>query len=269
MKKRVLLLLIVAVLLVIPTIVKANENDNSSSYNTKNAVLVGTTTRYLKTINVYENVEKDSFGNIVKADLVSSDTYDLTKEEYDNADIDVSKTLVTRSTTTVETTYKRMTTTLSYSNNTYRYQNQVNWKNFPSVRSYDVIGIGHYSDVTISGSPYFELEYYTTMGIHFKTYYYNSSSFSMGESATFMLPLPNLSSLSIYYYYDVQKTNPYGTVTSQVAAGDYAHGIDSSLTLSEALNHDVAATLGIVHDSSVANKFDTINEAEVYWSGSW
>lgn len=268
MKKRLIVLLVAVAFILIPVVAKAS-SDNSDSYDADNAVFVGETVRYLKTVNVYENVEKDSYGNIVRADLISSDTYDLTKDEYDNVDTDSSKTLITRSTTTVETTYKMMTTTLTYSNGTYRYQNQLNWKSFPAVRSYDVIGIGHYSNVTINGSPFFELEYITTSGMHFKTYYYTTQSFASGESATFLLPLPNLSSLSILYYYDVRKVNAYGTVTSQVAAGDYAHGTDSSLTLSEALSHDVIGTLGVVHDSSVANKFDTIDEAEVYWNGYW
>ncbi len=267
MKKKIMVLLFITILVIIPTYV--NADNNTKNVDEEKEIILNESTKYLKTVNVYENVEKDSYGNIVKADLISSDSYELTKEEYENADTDISKTLVTRDSTTVETTYKMMTTYLTYVNNTYRYKNQLNWLNFPAVRSYDVIGIGHYSDVTISGSPYFNLEYYTTSGTHFNLFYYTSQSFTKGESATFMLPLPNLSSLTVTYYYDIQKVNPYSTVTSQVAAGDYTHGIDSSLTLSQALNHDVNATLGIVHDSSVYNMFDTINEAEVYWSGTW
>lgn len=267
MKKKIMVLLFVAVLVVIPTYV--NADNNTKNVDEEKEIILNESTKYLKTVNVYENVEKDSYGNIVKADLISSDSYELTKEEYENADTDISKTLVTRASTTVETTYKMMTTYLTYVNNTYRYKNQLNWLNFPAVRSYDVIGIGHYSNVTISGSPYFEMEYYTQSGMHFSTFYYTATSTSTGKSATFLLPLPNLSSLTVTYYFDVQKVNSYSTINYQVAAGDYAHGIDSSLTLSQALNHDVNGTLGIVHDSSVANMFDTIDEAEVYWSGTW
>lgn len=266
MKKiRIVLLLLVVSIFIFPFFVNA-ENVNKNQYDEEHAILIDKTTKYLKTVTVYENIERDSYGNIKNGDVISSDTYELTKEEYEASNFE--NTEVTRGSTTITANYKIMTTTLTYSNGVYRYRNQVNWTTFPSVRSFDVIGIGHYSDVTISGTPSFVLEYYTLSGAHFTTYFYTAQSWSRGDSATFNLPLPNLSSLTITYSYDVQKVGS-GTITSQVAVGDYAHGIDSSLTLSQALNHEVIQGLGICHNSSVANKFDTMPEAATYWSGTW
>lgn len=264
-KNRIILLLLVVSIFMFPFLVNA-ENSNVSQYDESNAILINKTTKYLKTVTEYTDVERDSYGNIINGNIISSNTYELTKEEYENSDFE--NTEVTRGYTTVTANYRIMTTSLTYSNGTYRYKNSVGWTSMPSVRSYDVIGIGHYSDVTISGSPHFVLEYYTTSGTHFTSYFYTAQSWSRGKSATFSLPLPNLSSLTITYYYDVQKVNS-GTITSQLASGDYAHGIDSSLTLSQAMNHEVIQSLGILHDSSVANKFDTVPEANVYWSGTW
>lgn len=266
-KLKTLFLLLIVSLLIIPFVVKAENNNDEKHFDESNAVIVNETVKYLKIVTVYENVERDSYGNIINANVISSDTYELTKEEFEKED--KSNTLTTRDYTTVEANYRIMRTTLSYSNGTYRYKNQVSFTSMPSVRAFDVIGIGHYSDVTNSGSPYFNMEYYTQSGTHFNSFAYTPSSFSTGKSATFTLPLPNLSSLTVTYYFDVQKVNSNSTIHYQVAAGDYAHGIDSTLTLSQALNHTVDGTLGIVHSSSVASKFDSVNEAEVYWTGTW
>lgn len=264
--KKLFILLMVSIF-AIPTFVNASASSNSSNYDESNAVIVSQTTKYLKTVEEYANVERDSYGNISKADLLSSVTYELTKEEYENSDFE--NTDVTRGSTTVTANYRIMTATLSYSNGTYRYKNQVNWTSFPSVRGFDVIGIGHYSNVEADGTPYFLLEYVTTSGAHLTGLFHYDQSFTNGRSATFNLPLQNLVSMTVTYYFDVKKVNPNSTITSQVCAGDYAHGIDSSVTLSEALNHGVYGTFGIMHASSVSNKFDSVDEAETYWSGTW
>lgn len=259
MKRLRILLLFIFALLIIPTAVKA-ESANKE-------IVLDSKTVYTKTVSTYENVEWDLDGTIKSADLIDSKTYELTEEEYNNADL--SNTLNTRAYTTVETVYKSMTTSLIYENGTYRYVNQVGWKNFPSVRKYDIIGIGHYGDVTMSGSESFLMEYTTTSGSYYSNAWHINQNFTYGSSATFLLPLGNLTSLRATYSYYVQKVNPQSTIYSQGAFGDYSHGTDNTLTLSEALTHVVNQTLGIVLDSSVYNKFDTMSEALVYWSGTW
>ena len=265
--KKLLILLIVSVFAT-PTFVKASAVNNNSSFDESNAIIISQDTKFLKTVNEYANVERDSYGNISKADVLSSVTYELTEEEYYNSDFD-NTTIETRSSTTIEANYRVMTSTLSYSNGTYRYKNQINWTTFPSVRGFDVIGIGHYSNVEADGTPYFLMEYITASGAHLTGLFHYDQSFSNGRSSTFNLPLQNLQSMTITLSFDVKKTDNNNTITSQVCAGDYAHGIDSSVTLSDALNHGVYGAAGIVHAGSVADKFDSVDEAEAYWFGTW
>ena len=266
MRKIKYVFLLVLCLLVVPFCVSA---DQTGKNNTENDYkVVEEKTKYMKTVNTYNNVVKDEYGNIISANLLNSESVEITKEELDK--VDLSNTIVeTRDSTTVETIYRAVTATLEYINGSYRYRNQVNWITFPSVRSYDVIGIGHYSNVSMDGTPYFKMEYYTLSGAHYNSFFYLNQSFTNGDSATFLLPLPNLSSLTITYYYTVKKNNPANTITSQAIFGDYAHGIDSSLTTSQAENHEVWQNFGIVFNNSVYNKFDTNDEADVYWSGTW
>ena len=265
MKKSGFFILVVIMLFAVPIFVKAEKNDGK--FDSKNAILLGEEQKYLKTVNVYENVIKDENGNIVSADLLTSDTSEITKEDWEKAK-DAEK-IITRSTTTIETSYKLMTTSLYYNNGTYRYKNQLNWLSFPSVRAFDVIGIGHYNNITPSSTPTCYVEYVTASGAHYTNTWCYKKSFSSGESGTFPLPAQNLQSLSIMFYFDAAKVNPNGTIYSQCAYGDYAHGINSSVTLSDATNHVVNGSLGIVHDSSVYFKFDTINEGVVFWNGTW
>lgn len=265
MKKGSFLVLVVMLLFAAPIIVKAEtKNVKNESFN---GILLNQTKKYLKTVNVYDNIEEDSYGNIKSANLISSKTYELSKEEWDNAKIDDNK--LTRSSTSIETTYKLMTTSLYYTNGRYRYQNQLNWLNFPSVRAFDIIAIGHYNNITPYSTPTFYVDYTTLSGMHNTSYIGDLQTFSTGLSVTFPMPLPNLQSLGIMLYFDAKKVNPSNTIYSQAAYGDYAHGISSSLTFAQAANHLVSGSLGIVHNSSVYNKFDTINEAAVYWSGTW
>ena len=258
--------LLVLCLLVVPFCVKADQTNKEKTDD--NYQVVSETTKYMKTVNTYSNVVRDEYGNITSANLLNSESVEITKEELDK--VDFSNTIVeTRNSTTIETIYRRMTTDLEYVNGSYRYRNQVNWYNFPSVRSYDIIGIGHYSNVSMSGNPYFKLDYTTVSGAHMSSFFYLNQSFSNGDSATFLLPLPNLSALKITYYYNVAKNNPANTITSQAIFGDYAHGIDTSLTSAQAQNHIVSQNGGIILDNSVYTKFDTNDEADVYWTGTW
>ena len=267
MKKFKYVFIFIVALLFVPTVVMAN-SDNKKPLD-EDFEVIEQKIKFIKTVYYYENAELDSYGNIKNYKNSSSEEFEVTKEEYDNADL--SKSFVTQGSTTINTTYKMMTASLLYdsSTGTYRYKNQLNWKSFPSVRSYDIIAIGHYGTVApTSGTIYFSMNYITASGNVYNSNFYWGQTFTYGSSATFKLPIENLSSLTITYYFDVHKTTN-NTVTSQGIFGDYAHGTDSSLTLTQALNHVVNQSFGIVHDSSVASKFDTMSVAAVYWSGSW
>ena len=56
---------------------------------------------------------------------------------------------------TVSTTYKSIVSTMSQVSNNFRYKVSVSWKQMPSTRSYDIIGVGFEDDVYINSSVYF------------------------------------------------------------------------------------------------------------------
>ena len=60
---------------------------------------------------------------------------------------------------TVETTYKKVVSTLSKNSNYFRYKISVTWKNIPSTRSYDIIGIGFLGSVKVRNDLNFIQEY--------------------------------------------------------------------------------------------------------------
>ncbi len=260
MKRIGIYLIILISILFIPTLVKAEEDD------CVDCVLEGETIKYYKTDTYYEDLGNP--GNVM--DILNGRAYsvttEITREEYDAVDINEPNVYQTRDSSTVETTYKKMITQLYAHGSGYRYRNQLIWKLFPTVRSYDVIGIGFYASVKPASLPSFSQYYCTSSGCT-SSAMRTTQIFSNGASATFKLPSGTLSALDETFYFDVEK-NTNSTIIYQVAAGDYAHATTSTILLN-ATNHEVIQTSGIQFDSSVSGNFDTMNEAVVYWSGSW
>ena len=235
MKKR--LFFIIMMLLLIPSIVYAKDNGEFKR--------ISETTKYYKTI--YYNYDIDS----KKGD---SETIEVSKEEYDTADVNGNN----KGPGTSETAYKKLTTYISASGSRYLYETQMFWKNIPSVRSYDVIAIGFLANV----SQYYCDNYgYCTTGTS-----YISKTSSSGCGAVFKLPSGSLSVLTSELSFIVDK-NTSSTITYQAAYGDYAHAT-SNITSTQAQNYSIG-TSGIVFDSSVIGYFDSMAPAMATWSGSW
>lgn len=213
--------------------------------------------KYYKTVTNYGNTS--TYGVNVGSNSYSEE---ISEEEYNAFDPNADST----NETIVETTYKRMTTTISKNGSKYHYQVELYWKNFPKVRSYDVIGIGHYASVKPSGGLDFEQQYCISGGICACTASYSAKTTSSGSTATFALPTGSLTFLVSYLEFDVVKSGS-GTVISQLATGDYAHAT-STVTKSEALKHTIS-NIGIDFDGSVIGSYDEITEAQVDWSGKW
>ncbi len=262
MKKFKFTLLILLFIVFVPTVAYAEETEDCDG-----CVLESETIKYFKTETYYDDLVNTE--RIIKA--LSGNAYsvttEITEEEYEAVDTNVSNIVQTRVGTTIETTYKKMITQIYANGSTYRYKNKLLWKLIPSVRIYDIIGIGFYASVRPSGTPSFSQYYCNPSGCTTSTSR-TTQIFSNGTSATFKLPSGTLSALDQTFYFDVAKTNPNSTIISQLAAGDYAHATTST-TLSNALNHQVIQTSGIVLDSSIVGNYDTISQAIVYWSGTW
>lgn len=257
MKKIGISLLILLTLFLVPTkvIVNAEEDDY---------VVVAETTKYYKTITYYDN----NFYSLNSIFGGTSQTFEITEEEY----LAVGETpeVIINNSTTIETTYKRMTTYIESNGSGYRYKNILSWKLLPSVRSYDVIGIGHIGNVEIDGTPTYELKYCrNNNGCTTTSLWGIKQTFSYGASTTFQLPsYTDLTTLKITYYYNVKKINNSTTIPHQAAYGDYAHAITSVPALS-AINHEVIGSIGIDFDANLESSYDTMNVASVYWDGTW
>lgn len=214
--------------------------------------------KYYKTTITNENVRNYSLG------AVESSTTEITEEEYNLGN--TSDNISTRGAGTVETTYKKLTTSILSNGGTYRYKTVLTWKNFPSSRSYDVIAIGHNSNVQYNSGLMFSQTYCLSNGGCRTTSAHYPQTFSTGVGTSFAVPTGSLTSLTQTLYYDVRK-NTSATIVAQSAYGDYSHAT-SGVSLAQSKSYSVG-TSGITFKNGVGNYYDNINTATATWTGSW
>lgn len=230
----------------------------------ENSNILSITEKYYKTTTVLNNTQtylllenKSNNTYISYTEEISIKEY----EEFENSDTSPSSTLMT-----VETTYKKMITTIEKNGSYYRYKVQLNWKNMPKIRSYDVIAIGHYASVEPRASIYFNQEYCTSLNNCTTSTSSTIKKTSTGTGAVFKLPSGNFISLSQTLYFDVQKAVD-ATVVRQNVVGDYSHAIES---ISSSIANSFEINLnGITFSSTNSGYFDDINPAVASWEGSW
>ena len=261
MRKFKFCLFVLLSLVLIPTLVYAEEDDWSDY------TLVGESTKYLKTVTYYEvSIDPNEIVNTLSGNSYS-ETVEISESEYETADVRDMNSYTLYGTSIVETTYKKMISQIYTGSNNYRYKNQLVWKKFPAVRSYDIIAIGYYPSVTLSGYVNFTQRFCITgEGCSSNSLDY-PQVFTGGISTVFKLPTGSLYSLDETIYFNVQK-NTNSTIVEQIAAGDYAHATTSVLPTS-AYNHTVSQSYGIGLDPSIISSYDSISAAIVHWYGSW
>ncbi len=261
MRKFKIGLFILLALLFIPTLVSAEEDD------WEDYTLEGETTKYFKTITHYNvSLNPTEIMNVLGGNSYS-ETIEITEEEYEMANVAGMNSYNLNDMTVIETTYKKMITQLYSYGSGYRYKNQLVWKNFPSVRSYDIIAIGYYPSVTINGSVNFIQSFCVTGDGCYSNSNDYPQQFVGGISTVFKLPVGTLNSLDETIYFNVKK-NTTSTIIEQVAAGDYSHATTSTALLN-AVNHSVIQDYGIALDSSIISNYDSMTAAVVHWYGSW
>lgn len=217
--------------------------------------------KYFKTV---------TFPNFINSSTLSLDnsytsyTVEVTKEEYDSYK---DNKISTYSGESIEEVYKKNTIYLLSNGSYYRYKTVVNWKNFPSVRSYDTIAIGHYASVKLRGTVHFEQEYCETNGNCRTLNTHFPRTFDSGSAATFKLPDGSLKSLTQTLYFDVEKAVTDAKVIKQVAAGTYSHA-NRDVQLNPALTYRVSVS-GIVYNDNYLKYFDRMQPVEATWQGSW
>lgn len=209
------------------------------------AKLISQTTRYYKTIS-------SAYGK----------SYDIevTKEEYNNSkDNNQIRGIV-------NTTYKRIISSIAQNGNKYRYTVTTSWKQMPSVHSYDIIGIGFDDDVYISSSVYFSYTYANSNAVYTtSTTYYNKKSTSTGGAAVYKIP-DNIVSLSATLYYDVSKDTS-STITLLSICGDYAHAT-SNVPVSNVSDYGISI-YGISLGSTLGGYYDATPCAMEYANVNW
>ena len=254
MKRGFLLAIVIAtIMFVFSTSVKADAVADNYSESTK----------YLKTVTHYSN--NILFSNGIQPAADYSVTYEVSEEEYNNAG---DEAIITRDVYGVsETTYKRMTVSIAPNGSYYRYKNVLVWKTTPSVRSYDIIGIGFYSNLKLHSSFNFLQEYCYSGGSCTSTTTNYPQIFTAGAGTTFALPTGTINSLKETIWFDLEKKTT-ATLISQDAYGDYSHAT-STISLNNAKKYTVVGSAGIVLDSSISSYYDSIGIAHAYWSGTW
>ena len=135
----------------------------------------------------------------------------------------------------------------------------------PKVRSYDIIGIGFFSSVKMSGNFKYETHICRHSGCTIDRTHTPKNT-STGVSVVYKLPTDSIILLTSVLRFDVKKNTDL-TIIRQAAVGDYSHAT-KTVTLDQALKHNIGLS-GIILDSSVSAKYDKIDEAEANWSGNW
>ena len=248
MKKRVLgLLLLFSLGIIFPKCVSADE-------------VVAQDVKYYKT--VYKN---NLFGTYSINGENDVENIEITKEEYDS--FNPATTVQPASSSTVETTYKRMKTSITKENGQYVYTNNLSWKNFPATRSYDVIAIVHPTTVTIATALQFTTEYCTATGTCYSNRSHNPVFSNTGVATIFPLPTGSLSMLNHTMSFTVKK-NTTDTITVQHAKGDYAHAT-SNVNITDAFNIYASYGGGIAIPYDMLDKYDTFNVTNVSYTENW
>ena len=166
----------------------------------------------------------------------------------------------------IETTGKKMTTTIVSIGNYYRYKVSLEWKSIPSTRSYDIIGIGMNTNVKFASDISFQQNYCYSANNCNSNALHTPLKINTGGTAVFQLPSSSLTSLSAYMYFNVSK-NTSSTITSQKAYGDYSHAT-KTISFANAKKHSIGSS-GIVLDNSITSYYDSIATATSTWTGNW
>lgn len=214
--------------------------------------LEATSTRYFAHIIRY-----DSTGRIV-----SNSDMEITEEDYN------SESVMSRGDVWIETTYKRLKTTIAANGTKYRYKVSLTWKIMPAVRSHDIIGIGCMSSVVyvVGNSPRFSQTSCINSNCTNTATYVGEYIGTNGAGVSFKLPSgTNITTLNSFYYYDVNKE--VSNVTYMIAYGDYAHATQT-VTAGQSNGFWVDQG-GIDLDEDIEDYYDSMNSANATWSGNW
>ena len=223
----------------------------------ENKYLIGkiesTNEKYYRVITKYDNSNN----------VISTITEEINEYKYNNSNQIVSRTLDGYS----ETNYKKMRSQVISLTYGYRYKMSVEWKNIPSTRSYDIIGIGIDSNVYISSDITFQQNYCYNSGSCSSSNVSVIKNSTTGGAALFKLPTSNtITSMDSYIYFMVSKSSSE-TINTMYAYGDYSHAVRN--TSSSNSNYYSINSGGLNLYSSIIESYDEVPVTKATWTGSW
>ena len=250
------------VMALVPSVVGAQEREIREV--TDESKILAQETKYYKTVTRVNNVAL-TFDSKNGESTPSSYTVEVSEEEFNNASQEDQ--ILPRDYGYIETTYKKMTTSIAEDYGEFQYKNILEWKTMPSVRSYDIIGIGHHSTVRKCSGLLFYQDYCESGGSCGTNYINTPQSFNNGEGTSFLLKSGNLSSLKVTIFYNVEK-NTSATINTLHAYGDYAH---ATTTVSDTASQDYVVSVGGLNlGSSITASYDYMQSAHATVYGlSW
>ena len=166
-----------------------------------------------------------------------------------------------------QTEYKKMTVYIISVNNGgfYRYKMTLEWRKMPSTRSWDIIALGHETNVEPGISATFEQEWCKSSGCN-NTYEGTYYSYDNAEVVTFKLPTGSLTSMRSFLYYPVLRVNNNEVIEKITTIGDYAHAIS---TISTPLSRSDIDFWGEIRIPSHATKYDDILATDITQTVNW
>lgn len=207
-------------------------------------------TRYDNENNIVSNISEEINKNIYNTSLAFNNINLLSVDGYS------------------ETNYKKIRVQIISLTSGYRYKITVEWKNMPSVRSYDIIGIGIDTNVYISSDIIFQQNYCYSNGNCSSSNTSNIKKSTTGGAALFKLPTSSsITSLNSYLYFMVDKSSSSTTISKMYAYGDYSHATEK--TNSSNVNYYNINNGGINLYASIIDSYDAIPITKAIWEGTW
>lgn len=237
---------------------------------------VNATNTFINKNNI--EISKTEYMNLLNLGFTEDEILNMKQSEFDS-NKNLVGTVVSQNTTYTEDNQyqllssgyvnnidKKTTISIISVNDYYRYKVTVEWKQMPSARSYDIIGIGMEPTVKINSSLYFQVNYCYSTDDCSSNGVFTRKVTSTGGTGIFKLPSGNLTSMSAYLYFDIAK-NTSSTITKLNAYGDYSHAM-KSISLDNAKNHSINRG-GISLDSSISSYYDSMTAASTTLNCSW
>lgn len=279
MKKYFLCMLIIATFLLTPVLAKAESSAKITSSSSNNELasekteILAQTTKYLKNVTVYDTSEYQTYAlrsNSEPLRAISNETVEVSEEEYLSIDPKTFQSVSVNAYTTVETTYLLLTTSIGdYDGQSFNYVDTFSYKIIPSVRSYDIIGIGYNDNVKpVDGTMSCVLYYgVSTESKSFKSNWLKTTA--NGSSCILNLPDgSDVSNISVIFDFRVQKVNPNETIESQLAVGDYRHATEV-VSLFIASTNEVNETTGITFPLKYEGMYNINPLADARYKVAW